>query len=73
MGTVDGAQVMGFPGGAVDMEPACRYRRHRDEGSVPGSGRSPGEENGNPLQHSSLGRPMDGGACRTTVHGVGHN
>ena len=45
----------------------------RDEGSIPGSGRSPGEENVNPLQHSSPGRPMDRGACRTTVHRVGHN
>ena len=34
-----------------------------DMGSVPGSGRSPGEGNGNPLQYSCLGSPMDGGAC----------
>ena len=33
-----------------------------DSGSVPGSGRSPGEGNGNPLQHSCLENPMDGGA-----------
>ena len=33
-----------------------------DPGLIPGSGRSPGEGNGNPLQHSSLENPMDGGA-----------
>ena len=38
--------------------------------SVPGSGSSPGEGNGNPLQCSSLGNPMDGGARRATVCGV---
>ena len=37
---------------------------------VPGSGRSPGEENGNPLQYSCLENPMDGGALWATVHGV---
>ena len=41
-----------------------------DPGSIPGSGRSPGEGNGNPLQCSSLGNPMDGGAWWPTVHGV---
>ena len=42
----------------------------RDVSSIPGSGRSPGEENGNPLQDSCLENPMDGGAWRATVHGV---
>ena len=41
-----------------------------DVGSVPGLGRSPGEGNGNPLQCSCLGNPMDRGAWRATVHGV---
>ena len=41
-----------------------------DPGSIPGSGRSPGEGNGNPLQYSCLGNPMDGGAWWATVHGV---
>ena len=41
-----------------------------DTGSIPGSGRSPGEGNGNPLQHSCLGNPMDRGAWRAIVHGV---
>ena len=40
-----------------------------DIGSIPGSGRSLGEENGNPLQYSYLGNPMDRGAWQTTVHG----
>ena len=41
-----------------------------DMGSIPGSGRSPGEGNGNPLQDSCLGNPMDRGAWWATVHGV---
>ena len=39
-----------------------------DVGSIPGSGRSPGEGKGNPLQYSCLGNPMDKGAWRATVH-----
>ena len=38
--------------------------------SIPGSGRSPGEGNGNTLQYSCLENPMDGGAWLATVHGV---
>ena len=41
-----------------------------DLGSIPGSGRSPGEGNGNPLQYPCLENPMDGGAWWATVHGV---
>ena len=41
-----------------------------DTGSMPGSGRSSGEGNGNPLEYSHLGTPMDRGAWRATVHGV---
>ena len=41
-----------------------------DLGSIPGLGRSPGEGNGNPLQYSCLGNPMDRGAWRATVHGA---
>ena len=41
-----------------------------DLGSIPGSGRSPGEGNGNPLQYSCLENPMDGGAWWATAHGV---
>ena len=39
-------------------------------GLIPGLGRSPGEGNGNPLQYSSLGNPMDRGAWQATAHGV---
>ena len=41
-----------------------------DLGSVSGSGRSPGEGNGNPLQYSCLENPMDQGVRWATVHGV---
>ena len=41
-----------------------------DVGSIPGSGRSPGEGNGNPLQYSCLGNSMDRGAWQATVDGV---
>ena len=41
-----------------------------DVGLIPGPGRSPGEGNGNPLQCSCLGNPMDRGAWQAIVHGV---
>ena len=41
-----------------------------DVGSIPGSGRAPGEENGNTLQYSCLGNPIDRGAWWATVHVV---
>ena len=41
-----------------------------DPGLIPGSGRSPGEGNGTPLQYSRLEKPMDGGAWWAAVHGV---
>ena len=47
-----------------------------DKGSIPGLGRSPGEENGNPLQYSCLGNPMDrgpGGLQSVGSQRVGHN
>ncbi|KAB0351906.1 hypothetical protein FD754_016763, partial [Muntiacus muntjak] len=44
-----------------------------DPGSVPGSGRSPGEGNCNPLRHTCLENPMDGGAWQAAVHGVAKN
>ena len=48
-----------FPGGSDSKASACNAG---DPGLIPGSGRSPGERNGNPLQHSCLENPMDGGA-----------
>ena len=41
-----------------------------DPGAIPGSGRSPGERNGNPLQYSCLENPVEGGAWWAAVHGV---
>ena len=57
----------GFPGGSEVKAYACN---EEDLGSIPESGRSPGEGNGNSLQYSCLGNPMDGGAWWATVHGV---
>ena len=56
-----------FLGDLDGKESACNAG---DLGSIPGSGRSPGEGNGNPFQYSCLENPMDGGAWRATVHGV---
>ena len=56
---------MGFPGGSDSKVSACNVG---DTGLIPVSGRFPGEGNGNPLQYSCLGNPMDRG--RATVHGV---
>ena len=44
-----------------------------DAGLIPGLGRSPGEGNGNPLQYSCLGKPMDRGAWRATARGVANS
>ena len=41
-----------------------------DEGLIPGSGRSPGEGNGSPIQYSCLGNPLDRGAWQATILGV---
>jgi len=54
----------------VVKEPSCQCRRHRRVSSIPGTGRSPGEENGYPLQYSCLENPIDRGAWRATVRGV---
>ena len=56
----------GFPSGSVVKESACQAE---DMGLIPGSGRSHGEGNGNALQYSYLGNPMDREAWRATVHG----
>ena len=61
----------GFPGGTSSKEPTCQCNRQRDAVSIPGSGRSPGIPwNGNPLQYSCLGHPMDRGARQATVYRV---
>ena len=59
-----------FPDGSAGKESTCNAGDTRDTGSIPGSGRSPGVENGNPLQYSCLGNSMDRGAQQATVHGV---
>ena len=59
--------LLGFPGGSDGEESACNVR---DPSSIPGSGRSPGEGNGNPLQYSCLENSMDRGAWWTIVHTV---
>ena len=50
--------------------PPATVGDERDSGSIPGSGRSPGGGNGNPLQYSCLENPTDRGAQQATVHGV---
>ena len=60
-------QCLGFLHSSVGKEAACNAG---DPGSIPGSGRSPGEGNGNPLQYSCLENPMDRGAWQATVPGV---
>jgi len=59
--------MLGFAGVSVVKNPPANAR---DVGSIPELGRSPGEGNGNPLQYSCLGNPMDRGAGWATVHGV---
>ena len=51
--------IMGFPGGSEVKAPVCNAG---DPDSIPGSGISPGEGNGNPLQYSRLENPMDRGS-----------
>ena len=59
---------MGFPDNSDgDKESDCNAG---DPGSSPGSGKSPGERNDNPLQYSCLENSMDRGAWQATVHGV---
>ena len=58
---------LGFPGGPVVKNPLANAG---DSSSIPGSGRSPREKSGNPLQYSCLENSMDRGAWRTRVHEV---
>ena len=62
--------IGGFPGGSVVKNLPASARDTRDMCLIPGSERSPKEGNGNPLQYSYLGNPMDRGAWRLTVHGI---
>ena len=68
-----GLQRQRFPDGSAGKEPVCNVG---ELGWIPGSGRSLGKGNGNPLQYSCLGNLMDREAWQATVHGVprvGHN
>ena len=56
--------------GSVVKNPSANTRDVRDMDSIPGSRRSPGGGNGNPLQYSFLENPMDREAWWATVHGV---
>ena len=59
-----------LPGGEVVKNPSANARHAREVGSIPGSRRSPGKENGNLLQYSCLENFTDRGAWPATVHGV---
>ena len=61
-----GKNLWGFPGGSDGKESICNAG---DPGSIPGSERSPGEKNGNPLQYLA-GKSMDRRTWWTAVHGV---
>ena len=58
---------MDFPGGSVVKNP---FASAGDMGLIPGSGRTPGERNDNPLQYSCLGNPMDKGTWRAILRRV---
>ena len=61
---------MGFPGVSAGKESAYDAG---DPGSIPGSGRSPREGNGNPVQYSCLENSMERDAWKATVYGVRHD
>ena len=61
---------MGFPHSTSGKKnPPANAGDIRDVGSIPGSGRSPGEGHGNPLQYCFLEIPMDRGAWQVTIQG----
>jgi len=62
--------ILGYQSGVVVKNLPANGGDTRDLNSIPGSGKSPGIGNGNPLQYSCLGNPMDRGAWWVTVAGV---
>ena len=60
-------ETKGFPGGSVVKNLPANVG---GDSSIPGSERSPGEGNANPLHYSCLGNPMDRGLWQATVHGI---
>ena len=63
-------QKEGFPGGSVVKNLPASAGGAGHAGLIPGSGRSPGGGNGNPLQYSCQENPVDRGAWQATVHEV---
>ena len=61
--------LLGFSGTTLVKNMPAKTGDIGDLGLIPGSGRSPGVENGNPLQYSCLEKPMDRGTWWATVHG----
>ena len=61
---------LGFPDGTVVKSPPANAGDTGDMDSIPGSGISSGEANGNPLQHSCLKNPRNGGAWWAAVYGL---
>jgi hypothetical protein len=66
-------EMGGFPAGSAVKNPPAIQRNAGDAGLIPGSGRSPGEGYGNPLQYSYLESSMIRGAWWATGHGVAKN
>ena len=66
-------QKLGFPGGTSGKDLLANARDIRNPGSIPGSGRLPGEGKGNPLQYSCLENSKDREAWEATVHRVTKN
>ena len=64
--------LLGFPGGTVVKNLLDNAGDAKDAGPIPGSGRSSGEENGNPLHYTCLENSMDRGDWLVIVHGVAH-
>ena len=67
------AHFAGFPDGASGKEPTCNAGDIRDSSLIPGSGRSSGENNGNPLQYSCLENSMDSGAWWAIAYRIAKN
>ena len=70
---MESQRLLGFPDGSTVQKPPAMQETACNAGdavSTPGSERSATEGNGNPLQYSCLGNPMDRGAWQATIHGV---
>ena len=63
-------EYKGFSNGSMGKESTCNAGDAGDLGSIPVSGRSYGDENGNPIQYSCLGDPMDCSPPGSSIHGI---